>query len=431
MVLIVDLCYPILHRINVAEKLAKPLNLSYFISKRISRDQKKGFASSIHTIAIVIVGVGLAAVIISFLIMRGFQETVKNKIYSFNGHLMVAKYTMNYSPEEQPMNFYIDLYKNLQEYPEVKHVQEYAHKAGLIKTSSDEVLGIIVKGIGRSYDQKAFQENIVEGKFIDFPDSGYSKQVVISKIVADKLQVKVGDEIIIHFFQNPPRARKLTVAGIYETNLSEYFDSSVILGDLRMIQRLNDWSDSLAGGLEVFVKDASVIQDVGYEIAEKMDFDLSIESVDEKYIQVFEWLNLISRQVNILLGVILVVISVNIVSIVLILVMERTQMIGLLKALGGGNKFIRSVFIYNGVNLISKGLLLGNAIGLGLCYIQYQFKIVKLNPHDYYMSFVPISWEWEVVLMLNLFTFLVVSLVLLLPTMVISRINPIKAIRFD
>ena len=407
------------------------MNLSYFISKRIIRDQKKGFASSIHTIAIVIVGVGLAAVIISFLIMRGFQETVKNKIYSFNGHLMVSKYTMNYSPEEQPLNFYIDLYKNPQDYPAVKHIQEYAHKTGLIKTDSGEVLGIIVKGIGKSYDQKAFQENIVEGKFVDFPDSGYSNQVVISRIVANKLQVKVGDEIVIHFFQNPPRARKVSVAGIYETNLSEYFDSSVILGDLRMIQRLNDWSDSLAGGLEVFVKDAAAIEDVGYDIGEKMDFDLAIESVNDKYIQVFEWLNLISRQVNILLGVILVVVSVNIVSVVLILVMERTQMIGMLKALGGGDKFISSVFIYNGVNLIAKGLLLGNVIGLGLCFVQYQFKIIKLNPHDYYMSFVPISWEWGVVLMLNLFTFFVVSLVLLLPTMVIARINPIKAIRFD
>ena len=256
-------------------------------------------------------------------------------------------------------------------------------------------------------------------------------QIDISRIVANKLQVKVGDEIVIHFFQNPPRARKVSVAGIYETNLSEYFDSSVILGDLRMIQRLNDWSDSLAGGLEVFVKDAAAIEDVGYDIGEKMDFDLAIESVNDKYIQVFEWLNLISRQVNILLGVILVVVSVNIVSVVLILVMERTQMIGMLKALGGGDKFISSVFIYNGVNLIAKGLLLGNVIGLGLCFVQYQFKIIKLNPHDYYMSFVPISWHWEIVVLLNLITLGLVTLILLLPTMAIARITPIKAIRFD
>jgi lipoprotein-releasing system permease protein len=407
------------------------LNLSYFISKRISLEQKQGFASSIHTIAVVIVAVGLAAVIISFLIMRGFQETVKNKVYSFNGHLMVTKYTMNYSPEEQPINFHIDLYEDTKRYPFVRHTQEYAHKAGLIKTQNDEVLGILVKGVGKSYDTVAFQENLIEGKFIDFPDSGYSNQVVISKIISNKIEATVGDEVIIHFFQNPPRVRKLVISGIYETNLSEYFDSRIILGDLRMIQRLNDWSDSLSGGLEVFLKDASAIDEAGYKIGEKMDFDLNIESVNDKYIQVFEWLNLISRQVNILLGIILVVVSVNIISIVLILVMERTQMIGMLKALGGGNKFIRAIFIYNGISLIVKGLLLGNVIGLGLCYLQYQFKFLKLNPHDYYMSFVPISWEWEVVAILNIFTFIIVSLVLLLPTMVIARINPIKAIRFD
>ncbi len=338
---------------------------------------------------------------------------------------------MNNSTEEQPMNFNIDLYKNPQQYPYVRHTQEFAHKPGLIKTEDDEVLGILVKGVGKSYDVDAFSENMVEGKFINLLDSGYANEVVISKIISNKLQVKVGDEVLVHFFLNPPRVRKLTITGIYETNLSEYFDNSVIIGDLRMIERLNDWSDSIAGGLEVFLKDRSRIDDAGYAIAEKMDFDLNIESVDDKYAPVFEWLNLLSRQVNILLGVILVVVCVNIVSIILILVMERTQMIGMLKALGGENKFIRSIFIYNGINLIAKGLVLGNIVGLGLCYVQYQFKLIKLNPHDYYMSFVPIAWNWEIVAVLNLLTFFVVTLVLLLPTMVIARVNPIKAIRFD
>lgn len=409
------------------------MNLSYFISRRIIGEQKQGFASSIHTIAIVIVGVGLAAVILSFLIMRGFQETVKNKIYGFNGHLIVTKYTMNYSREEQPMNYRIDLYNHPEKHPYIKHVQEYAHKPGLVKTNNGEVLGIIVKGVGKSYDVNAFQENMVEGRFLALPDSGYSNEVVVSRIICNKLEIKVGDDIIVHFFrgQSTPRVRKLTVSGVYETNLAEYFDSNVIIGDLRMIQRLNDWSDSLAGGLEIFVRNPSDIDEAGYALGETMDFDLNIESVSDKYIQVFEWLNLLSRQVNILLGIILVVVSVNIVSIILILVMERTQMIGMLKALGGGNRFIRSIFIYNGISLITKGLMLGNIIGLGLCYLQYQFKLVKLNPHDYYMSFVPISWEWEIVVLLNICTFSIVSLVLLLPTVVIARINPIKAIRFD
>lgn len=406
------------------------MNLSYFISKRISREQKEGFASTIHTIAIVIVGVGLAAALISFLIMNGFRETVRNKIFDFSGHLVITKHTLNNSPEEEPFNFHIDEYTHPEDYPLIHHVQEYAHKAGLVKTG-DEVLGVVVKGVGRSFDTTAFSPNMVEGRFIHFADSGYASEVVISRIIANKLQTKVGDNIIVHFFQNPPRFRKLKVTGIYETNLSEYFDSKTVIADIRMIQKLNDWSDSLAGGIEVFVKDPEQIDEVGMSIAEMMDHDRFVERVSDRYAQIFEWLGLVGRQVNIILVIILLVICINMISIVFILVMERTQMIGMLKALGGSNGQVRSIFVYQGINLIAKGLLLGNVLGLGLCFIQDKFKIVKLNPHDYYMEFVPVSWHWEVVGLLNLLTFAIVTLVLILPTMVIARINPIKAIRFD
>ena len=407
------------------------MNLSYFISKRISREQKQGFSSAIHRIAIASIGVGLGASIISFLVMLGFQETVKDKVFGFSGHLVITKFTMSNSTEEGAMNYHIGLYDSVNKFPYVRHVQEFAHKAGLIKTDSEEVLGVLLKGVGKSFDTLAFRENIVEGKFINFPDSSYANQIVISRIIANKLQTKVGENIIIHFFQNPPRSRRLKIVGLYETNLSEYFDNRVVIGDIRLIQRLNDWSDSLAGGLEVFVADRDKVEDAGYAIGESMDFDLNIERISDKFIQVFEWLHLLSRQVNILLGIILIVVCVNMTSIVLILVMERTQMIGMLKALGAGDKFIRAIFIFNGINLIYKGLILGNIVGLGLCYLQHQFKLVKLNPQDYYMSFVPIGWHWEIVLLLNLLTFSVVTLVLLIPTMVIARINPIKTIRFD
>lgn len=406
------------------------MNLSYFISKRISQEQKKGFSSTIHKIAIVSIGIGLGASIVAFLIMNGFQETVKNKIYGFNGHLIITKFTMNNSLEEVPVKYAIDAYVNQKKYPFIRHIQEYAHKAGLIKTE-DEVLGVFVKGVGKSFDQESFRKNIVEGRFIDFQDSGYAHEIVLSKNISKKLKVHVGDNIVVHFFQNPPRFRKLKVVGIYETNLSEYFDNKVIIGDIRMIRRLNDWNDSLAGGLEVFVKDPQKIDEAGATIAETMDYDLDVERVSDRYSQVFEWLHLLSRQVNILLGIILTVVCVNMISIILILVMERTQMIGVLKALGGGDELIRNVFIYSGINLIFKGLLFGNALGLGLCFVQYKFGFVKLNPQDYYMSVVPISWHWETVGLLNLLTFSIVTSVLLFPTVIIAKINPIRAIRFD
>lgn len=363
--------------------------------------------------------------------MLGFQETVKNKVYGFTGHLLITKFTMSNAMEEPAMNFHLKVYDEPQQFPYVRHVQEYAHKGGLIKTSSNEVLGVFVKGVGPRFDAEAFGVNMVEGKFIDFPDSAHAGQAVISRMIADKIDAKVGDALIIHFFQDPPRFRRLKITGIYETNLSEYFDGRFVISDIRMIQRLNDWSDSIAGGLEVFVQRESQAELALEKIGESMDFDLSIELVKDKFMQVFEWLNLVRRQVNILLAIILIVVCVNMISIVLILVMERTQMIGLLKAMGARNGFIRSIFIFNGVNLIFKGLVLGNALGLLACFLQWKFHLVKLNPHDYYMSYVPIGWHWDIVLVLNVLTFLVVTLVLLIPTMVIARINPIKSIRFD
>jgi lipoprotein-releasing system permease protein len=406
------------------------LNLSYFISKRIGKSSGEGFSSTIHKIAVASIGIGLGAAIISFLILRGFQDTVKEKIYSFSGHLLVTKFTMNNSMEETPMDYNMDLYNHYQSFPGIKHIQEFAHKAGLIKTD-EEVLGVVIKGVGKSYDTVAFHSNMVEGRFIHLPDSGYSNEVMLSKTIARKIKANVGDQVIVHFFQNPPRFRRLEVVGIYETNLSEYFDGKIILGDLRLIARLNEWADSIAGGLEVFVTDINRIDEIGYEAAETIDFDLNIYPVSDKYIQVFEWLHLLSRQVNILLAVILTVVCVNMISVILILVMERTQMIGLMKALGAGDPLIRSIFVYNGASLVLKGLLLGNLIGLGFCYVQDRFKVITLNPQDYYMSFVPISWHWEMVFILNVITFFIVTLVLLLPTAIISRIDPIKAIRFD
>jgi lipoprotein-releasing system permease protein len=406
------------------------LNLSYFIAKRISRQQRAGFSSTIHRVAVFSIGIGLAAAIVCFLIMHGFQEAVKQKMYSFSGHLLVNKFSMNNSVEETPLDYNIELYKNQQQFAGLHHIQEYAHKAGLIKTE-DEILGVVVKGVGKSFDRNSFSENILEGRFINFPDSVTANEVVISKVIASKLKLKIEDEAVIHFFQNPPRLRKLKVVGIYETNLSEYFDGKIIISDIRMVQKLNDWADSIASGLEVFVTDVTRIDKVGAAIGDKIDYDLNITATSDKYINVFQWLDLLGRQVNILLGIILTVICVNMVSIVLIMVMERTQMIGMLKAMGGSDGLIRKVFIHNGINLIARGLLLGNTLGLGLCYLQYKFRIIPLNAQDYYMSFVPISWHWDVVLLLNVLMFLVITTVLLIPTMVISRITPIKAIKFD
>ncbi len=406
------------------------MNLPYFIAQRIAKSDNASFSSTIHKIAIGSIAVGLAVMIVSFLILKGFQNTVKDKVYSFSAHLQITKYTLDNSFEETPISINTALYTNPELFSEVAHVQEYSHKAGLVKTE-EEVLGVVIKGISPRYDLNRFKSNMIEGRFIQFQPDGYSSEVVVSKVMADKLKLDLDDEILVHFFQNPPRVRKLKVVGLYETNLSEYYDSKFMIGDINLIRRLNDWPDSLAGGLEVFVKDIDKIDYAEDELNAKVPLDLYVEKVSDKYIQVFDWLFLISRQVNIFLGIILFVVCVNMISIVLILIMERTQMIGILKAFGSPNSLIRKIFSYSGIQLMAKGLVFGNILGLGVCALQYYFKIIKLNPADYYMSYVPISWNWHIVILLNVLTFLLVAFIIYLPTNLIARIRPIKSIKFD
>lgn len=452
------------------------MNLSYFISKRIRHAASGSFSAIIHKIAIASIAIGLAAAIVSFLVMLGFQSAVKEKIYRFSNHLLITKFTLNNAVEEQPFDIRIGLYQQPQKFPFVRHVQEYSHKAGLIKTD-DEVLGVIFKGVGKSFSVSRFGEAMVEGRFLVFNDSSYSREVVLSRVIANKINAKVGDDIVLHFFQSPPRVRKLRVVGIYETNLSDYFDGKVLMGDIRLVQQLNGWEAHMAGGLEVtidlnyfnrfellknkmrhdtytleesgegtdtlvieqgsnsaifgFDQDRAALDEALMQIGESIDYDLNIETVRDKFINVFEWLDLIKRQVKILLGIILFVISANMISVILILVMERIPMVGILKSMGGSDKLVRTIFMFSGANLIARGLLWGNAIGLGLCWIQSHFRFFKLNPRDYYVSFVPIAWDWATVIFLNLLVLVTVVLVLWLPTRYITKISPVQAIRFD
>jgi len=406
------------------------LNFPYYISSRIRKSTQGSFSSTIHRIAILSIGVGLGIMIISFLILFGFQNTVKEKLFGFSGHLQVTKYTLSNSVEELPVSNKNDFYLNYDKIDGIRHVQQYTYKPGLIRTE-EEILGVMMKGVDTDFDIGQFSENMIEGEFITVDTSGYSKQVVISQVIANKLNLSVGEQMTVHFFQNPPRARKLTVSGIYETNLSEYFDDKMILADMGLIRRLNNWADSLSGGYEIYLDDYSKIDQVESALDDTLDYNLFVENISDKYVQIFDWLHLIRRQVNIFLGLILSVVCFNMISIILILIMERTQMIGLFKALGATNKQVRMIFNYSGLQLLGKGLLLGNVIGLSLCAIQYFFHVIPLEAKDYYMSYVPISWDWDVVIILNLLTLLIVYAILAIPTLLIIRINPIKAIRFD
>lgn len=331
--------------------------------------------------------------------------------------------------DEKSISFNSSFYKEKDQFDFIDHVQAFAYKAGLIKTD-DEVEGVIFKGVDNQFDSVRFGVNMVEGRFVQYPEEGYSNEVILSKHITNKLRMKLGDEFMIHFVQNPPRFRKLKLVGIYETGLEE-FDKSVILGDLRMIQRLNEWKEDQVGGFEVFVNDKSRIDEAENVLFNAIDSDLYVDKVSDKYSQIFDWLGLLNQNVTVFLGLILIVACFNMISILLILILERTYMIGVLQALGASKRQVKRIFLFKGMLLVSKGLIYGNLIALLIALIQDQFQLVPLDAANYYMYYVPISWDYQSLLGLNALTFLVVSLALGIPMTVVSRIKPIAAIRFN
>ena len=405
------------------------MNLSYFISKRISGKETNSFSGTIHKIAITSIGVGLAIMIISFLILKGFQLKIQEKIISFGGHLQVTKFTLSRSYEEDPISKNLALFKDFSQYSYVDHIQEYANKAGLLK-ANEEVMGIVLKGVSDSFDLSRFEQNITDGKFPDLNGKSATDEIMISQKIANNLNLEIGDKTLLYFIQNPIRVRPLKISGIYETGMED-FDEKIILGDIRLVQRINNWPDSLVGGFEIFLNDFNRVDYYQEKLEDVVGYELYIEKISDKFAEIFDWLLLLNRNVVIFLSLTLFVACFNMISILLILIMERTQMIGVFKALGATNKMVRRIFVYNGIRLITKGLFLGNIIGLTFGILQSKFQFLTLDPKNYYMEFVPIEWNWSIILLLNILVFTMVSLVLMVPTMIISRISPMKSIRFD
>lgn len=405
------------------------MNLSYLISSRINKANKGSFSAIIHKIAVASIALGLAVMIVSFLILKGFQQTISDKVVSFGGHLQVTRYTFGNMYAENPISNKLDFYQNPQKYPLIEHVQQFAYKPGLLKTQ-DEVLGVMLKGLGKRFDRERFIPNMIEGTFPSMEDTTVSTNVVISQKIADKLRLSVGDDVIMYFVQNPPRFRKLSVAGVYSTGMED-FDEALILGDIDLVRQLNNWSDTLTGGLEVYIKDFDKMNEAQEQLYELTNYSYYVDKITDRNIQIFEWLNLLNRNVVIFLGLILFVACFNMVSILLILIMERTPMIGTMMALGATNAQLRRIFITNGMLLVFKGIIWGNIIALGFGIIQQQFKLIPLDKENYYMDTVPILWDWPLIIGLNLLIFVLVMLILLIPATIISRIQPIKAIKFD
>lgn len=370
--------------------------------------------------------------IIAFAVLFGFKSTIQQKVFLFGAHLQVAKFSLNLSYEETPLPLKTKLYQQARQIPGVQHIQAVALKAGILKTP-DELAGVVLKGVGRDYNWNLLKESLVDGKIPDLvADSAYSTKILISKKQSSLLNLKTGQDVIMYFLggeSNVPRARKLTVSGIYETGLEE-FDNTVVMGDLRLIQRLNNWGPDTVGSYEIFIKDFRQLEATYHQVLDVTTPEMKLTKVTDQYRPLFDWMVLIDTNTVVFLVLILFVASFNMVSVLLVLMMERTPMIGLLKALGSQNAMLRRMFLYVGLNMVFWGLFFGNLFGIGLCWLQDEFRIVPLDPKNYYMSYVPISWDWPTILILNLGAVALIAAVLWIPTLVINRIQPVKALVF-
>lgn len=404
------------------------MNLPRFIAQRIQKTTTTTFTSTVTKIGISSIAIGLAVMIISFSILIGFKQTIREKLFSLSSHIQVSKITLNQSFEETPITINTKFYQNYRKNLEIRHVQAVANKAGLLK-SSEEHTGIVIKGVGRDYDWENFKENLIAGRKINFKDTTYSDEIIISKQIANQLRIKLSDEVRIYFIQNPPRIRKVKVVGIYDTGLEE-FDKNFILGDLALVQRMNNWDKETAGHYEVFLKNFEQLDVAAKQVFNEIDQDMQLVKVTEMFPAIFDWLGLMDRNIIIIIALILLVASFNMISVLLVMMMERTPMIGMLKALGTDNMKIRKIFIYNGLTIILKGMIYGNIIGIGFCFLQKTFKIIPLDSESYYMSYVPISFDWFTILVLNVVTILLVLAVITIPTLVVSRMKLIESLKF-
>ena len=404
------------------------MNISKYISEKISGVKSGSFTASVTKIAIISIAAGIAIMIVSFAILEGFRDEIRNKIFSFGAHLQISRYDTNNSYEGAPISVNIGISED-DSIAGVKQIQAYARKTAIVK-SEDEVLGVVLKGVGKDYDMGSMKQNLDDGQLLSYNDTTSSKDVMLSRRVAEKLKLKVGDEAIFYFIQNPPRARKLKVSGIFNTGLEE-FDEVFVIGDIKLIRELNNWPDSIAGGMEVMLTDYNKIDQVADEVFEKMNYDLQLEKITDRHAQLFDWLQLLRKNVVIFLVLIVFVATFNMVSTVFIMIIERINMIGVLKAVGATDAQIRKVFYFRGLHLTLRGMLWGNIIGIGFCAIQYYFKIIPLDPENYYMDTVPISWNFGIIVVLNLITLAMTMLAILIPAAMVARIKPVKAIKFD
>ena len=406
------------------------MNFSFYLAQRLTLKSKRTFSKLIVRMSVLAIALGVAVMILSMAIVKGFKQEIREKVRAFSGDVQVLKNDLNFSLENSSFSLPKSVLEELQSDSSLLSVQAFATKPGIIKVNN-EIEGVVLKGIDDSYSAKSIQSILVSGRSINFADTVQAqKEILISTHTARLLHVKVGDDFVMYFVQEPLRKRKFTVVGVYNLGVEEV-DNSYVIGSLSLIRRLNNWSDSQVGGYEIRLKDFNRLEDRAAAIHQSLPIEEKAYTVKELYPTIFQWLSLLDINTQVIFALMLAVALINMVSALLIMILERTTFIGLLKALGSTNWAIRKLFLYQAVFIIGLGLLLGNVLGLGLGLMQQYTHVLPLDEASYYMNFVPIQLEWMDVIWINLGTLSVCLLVLLLPSLLISRIVPVKALRFS
>ncbi|KXA39768.1 efflux ABC transporter, permease protein [Prevotella corporis] len=415
------------------------MNFPLFIAKKIynSSDKTRRVSKPAIRIATIGVAIGLAVMIVSISVVLGFKHTIRNKVIGFGSHITVADFMSLQNSELYPITINDSLLKALYKIQGVKHVQRFAYTQGILKTD-DDFLGVTLKGVGPEFDSTFIHNNMVEGNFPKFSDNSNQQKIILSKTIADKLKMKVGQKIFAYFVnEQGVRTRKFTVCGIYETNLKQ-FDSQICMTDLYTVNKLNGWEPDQYSGAELEVKDFNLLDNTAFNVlghvknkVDKYGSTYSSATVIEQNPQIFSWLDLMDLNVWIILALMISVAGVTMISGLLIIILERTQMIGLMKAIGARNRQIRHVFLWFATFIIGKGLIIGNVVGIGLILLQQYTGLFKLDPQTYYVSTVPVEINIPLIIALNLSTLLICVFVLIAPSYFISHINPAKSMHYE
>jgi lipoprotein-releasing system permease protein len=408
------------------------LNVAAFIARRIAFNRQRTFSRFILRLAISATIVSVAAMILTLAFTRGFQDAISQKVFNLWGDIHVQRISGNDAPlaEELPIERNDTVLRILHANPEIKTIQAFITKNAVIR-SSEGIEVVDMKGVEKGYDFNNLDGFLKSGRWIGFPDTGYSNEIVVSTYTAAQLKIKSGDRILIYFIQpgGQPRTRRMTVTGLFKTGIEDY-DKSIAIGDLRLIQRLNGWKDNLIGGYEVFTKDYRQATLVDSLLFPQLPREWASRTTIKMNPNIFDWLNLQNITIGIVLVIMIIVATLNLVTCLIILVLERTRMIGILKAFGTRDPVIQRIFLYQGGIITLFGLLLGNAFGLLICWLQNKYGFITLPEDAYFISKAVVKLEWWHFLLVNGLTFLVCFLVLMIPTLIIRKVQPVRAIQF-